>query len=236
MHFHLPKPLHGWREFAGEVGVIVLGVVIALALEQVAEAISWNIRAREARTALRAEVGHGFVVAEERQAVAPCVDEQLRRVEAAIVNSGLQMKPIPIHADVFRYVVRAPARSWADSAWQGVIAEGTTPHLTDREREHLPIYYSQMQTVRMLGDAETAVLGDLLALSQPLRLDPQVQASFIRELEGERARNQAITTIDAQMMNRVERVGYVPGQKERLDWLNKSGTLKFCREQHLPLR
>jgi hypothetical protein len=20
MHFHLPKPLHGWREFAGEVG------------------------------------------------------------------------------------------------------------------------------------------------------------------------------------------------------------------------
>ena len=30
MHFHLPKPLHGWREFAGEVGVIVLGVLIAL--------------------------------------------------------------------------------------------------------------------------------------------------------------------------------------------------------------
>jgi hypothetical protein len=30
MHFHLPKPLHGWREFAGEVGIIVLGVLIAL--------------------------------------------------------------------------------------------------------------------------------------------------------------------------------------------------------------
>lgn len=25
MHFHLPKPLHGWREFAGEVGIIVVG-------------------------------------------------------------------------------------------------------------------------------------------------------------------------------------------------------------------
>ena len=22
MHFRLPKPLHGWREFAGEVGII----------------------------------------------------------------------------------------------------------------------------------------------------------------------------------------------------------------------
>ena len=35
MHFHLPKPLHGWREFAGEVGIIVVGVLIALAAEQV---------------------------------------------------------------------------------------------------------------------------------------------------------------------------------------------------------
>ncbi len=26
MHFHLPKPLHGWREFVGEVGIIVVGV------------------------------------------------------------------------------------------------------------------------------------------------------------------------------------------------------------------
>ena len=32
MHVPLPKPLHGWREFAGEVGIIVLGVIIALAL------------------------------------------------------------------------------------------------------------------------------------------------------------------------------------------------------------
>jgi hypothetical protein len=30
MHFHLPGPLHGWREFAGEVGIIVLGVLIVL--------------------------------------------------------------------------------------------------------------------------------------------------------------------------------------------------------------
>ena len=33
MHIHLPKPLHGWRAFLGEVGIIVLGVLIALAAE-----------------------------------------------------------------------------------------------------------------------------------------------------------------------------------------------------------
>lgn len=37
MHFRLPKPLHGWRTFVGEVGIIVLGVLIALGAEQAAQ-------------------------------------------------------------------------------------------------------------------------------------------------------------------------------------------------------
>jgi len=35
MHLHLPKPLHGWRELAGAVGIIVVGVLIALGAVQV---------------------------------------------------------------------------------------------------------------------------------------------------------------------------------------------------------
>ena len=30
MHIHLPKPLQGWREFLGEVGIIFIGVLLAL--------------------------------------------------------------------------------------------------------------------------------------------------------------------------------------------------------------
>ena len=37
MHVHLPKPFHGWREFIGEVGIIVIGVLIALSAEQFVE-------------------------------------------------------------------------------------------------------------------------------------------------------------------------------------------------------
>ena len=47
MRVHLPKPLHGWRQLAGEVGIIVLGVLIALGFEQLVEAMRW-----------RSEVGH----------------------------------------------------------------------------------------------------------------------------------------------------------------------------------
>lgn len=36
MHLKLPKPLHGWRAFAGEVGIVVLGVILALAFGEAA--------------------------------------------------------------------------------------------------------------------------------------------------------------------------------------------------------
>ena len=33
LHIHRPKPLHGWSEFAGEAGIIVIGVLIARGAE-----------------------------------------------------------------------------------------------------------------------------------------------------------------------------------------------------------
>lgn len=39
MHFQLPKPIQGWRQFVGEVGIIVVGVLIALGAEQIVESI-----------------------------------------------------------------------------------------------------------------------------------------------------------------------------------------------------
>jgi hypothetical protein len=58
MHFHLPKPLHGWREFAGEVGIIVLGVLIALGAEQVVETLSWHHKVAMVRQSLVAELAN----------------------------------------------------------------------------------------------------------------------------------------------------------------------------------
>lgn len=55
MHIHLPKPLHGWREFVGEVGIIVIGILIALGGEQVVEKIHHRSQVREMTEKLRAE-------------------------------------------------------------------------------------------------------------------------------------------------------------------------------------
>ena len=56
MHLHLPKPLHGWRELVGEVGIIVVGVLIALGAQQVVEGINDRDDVSQLRAALRGEL------------------------------------------------------------------------------------------------------------------------------------------------------------------------------------
>lgn len=77
MHFHLPKPLHGWRAFAGEVGIIVLGVLIALGAEQVVEAIHWRDGVSQMREAMRSELAIDRKRVEVNLAQDACIDARL---------------------------------------------------------------------------------------------------------------------------------------------------------------
>lgn len=56
MHVHLPKPLHGWRAFVGEVGIIVIGVLIALGAEECVRAIHWRAEVHDLRQAFDHEL------------------------------------------------------------------------------------------------------------------------------------------------------------------------------------
>jgi hypothetical protein len=233
MHFHLPKPLHGWREFFGEVGIIVLGVLIALSAEAIFQSWQWHLRAEEGRVRLSAEIRHAFIVADERVNSRHCIDDQLTTIENAVLASGATMNPLPLYRESgalnLTYVFRTPSRIWPDSAWQSVIAEGLSAHLTGSERKWLPVLYSEMGRLDALNTEENAAVGDLAALSRPVPLDPQTKSSFIRVIEQERHRNEAFSAISGQMMKLISDLHFVPSDPERRKWLEDSGTIKFCQ-------
>jgi hypothetical protein len=124
MHFHLPKPLHGWRAFVGEVGIIVIGVLIALGAEQVVEDWHWRSQAKEARAALRSEVrDDDLPQAYARLALAPCLDRQLKDLQTAF-DSNMDRSQFAALAKAYR----PPARTWDDQAWNAVVATGVLSH------------------------------------------------------------------------------------------------------------
>jgi hypothetical protein len=86
MHVHLPQPLHGWRAFAGEVGVIVLGVLIALAAQQMVEAIQGNAQGREFRQAVDNELAYDLGSYRQRLMLTPCVRARLAEIDHVIAS------------------------------------------------------------------------------------------------------------------------------------------------------
>ena len=81
MHIHLPKPLHGWRALFNEVGVIVLGILIALALEQLIESIHEKRIAAEARESVKAEARENLVWIEQREKREICIRRRLTELD-----------------------------------------------------------------------------------------------------------------------------------------------------------
>jgi hypothetical protein len=84
MHIHLPKPLHGWREFLGEVGIIVVGVLIALGAEQIVESIHWDHEVAAERASLLQEAKDSLDGVAVRRKQQPCVDRRLAEIKMAL--------------------------------------------------------------------------------------------------------------------------------------------------------
>lgn len=88
MHLHLPKPLHGWRQFVGEVGIIVLGVLIALGAEQIVEGIHERYLVRQAVAQIRAELAYDSAFAAERVAIGDCMRAGVTDLRQRLLASG----------------------------------------------------------------------------------------------------------------------------------------------------
>jgi hypothetical protein len=81
LHIHLPKPLHGWRALFSEVGVIVLGILIALSLEQLIVSVHERRIAGEARESIKAEVRENLFWIELRETREPCIRRRLAELD-----------------------------------------------------------------------------------------------------------------------------------------------------------
>ena len=81
MEFHLPKPFHNWREFAKEVGIIVIGIAIALSGELAIETINHHREIQKVREALNDEMAWNLAVAKQVSDHSGCSLARLDEIE-----------------------------------------------------------------------------------------------------------------------------------------------------------
>ena len=86
------KPLRGWREFSGEVGIIVLGVLIALGAQQVVQDIQDREAVAQLRSALRAELADNRARWEDMRASDRCTLQRLDALNEWATTAPAQAK------------------------------------------------------------------------------------------------------------------------------------------------
>ena len=164
MHFHLPKPLHGWRALVGEVGIIVVGVLIALAAEQLVEFVRDRTQVRHGEELLKDNFARFVTYSAELDAYAPCLTARSSEVRQLIDRSAATHRlpnvgPIP----------QVSARPWQIDTYDAMVTSQAITHVAHTQA----VLYSRiaMSGVDIYDDAmiEWSDWGILASLTGPSR-------------------------------------------------------------------
>ena len=154
MRFQLPKPLHGWRAFAGEVGVIVLGVLIALCAQQLAENLAWRQKVDAAVADMNNELGSGDgPQAYERLVLHDCVDAHLNSARAAVEDGDRKASRKLIDQ------VWLPNRTWDSLARDAANSADVAAHMPHERMLQYRIAYEMVPATQRLAEKELVDLG-----------------------------------------------------------------------------
>ena len=227
-HFHIPRPLHGWREFVGEVGIIVLGVLIALGAEQIVQSIHEYYLSRQAEDHIRAELAYDSAFAAERVAIGDCMRSSFTELRQRLLASGddwpgLQ-NTVLSGADarsskraLFANAppLKSPHRLWPVSAWTAATAGG----VFNRGRSHFFSYaalYAMVNSLDRLQGHEIADYARLMPFDVPQKLDPSARLQLLTALGAVDSENADAERLAAVFVTAARRNGISPDAK----WLN----------------
>jgi hypothetical protein len=173
----LPKPLHGWREFAGEVGIIVIGVLIALGAEQVVEEIHFRNAVASERMALHEALRDELAEPAGRLTQEPCIR---RRLDELLIVFRRHTSGAPLGTVGFVGVPAVVGNS--TDAWSTAAGGETLDHMKLDERLELGHDFAGLATMRSSLLEEAHVWDELRRLDHPDILEaddwPQLRAGY----------------------------------------------------------
>src|SRR3954452_15667887 len=146
MHVHLPKPLHGWRAFVGEVGIIVIGVLIALIGEAMFEHWNWHRKVETATRAMDQEIKASLLDTLEADRLSKCQDAQWDFIQEKLVKKdwGISKLPVPWSGYDRHY--------FSDDAFTSAVASQVSEHLSEEQLQAYSGVYMQIRKIHQEQD------------------------------------------------------------------------------------
>jgi hypothetical protein len=224
VEIHKPKPVHNWREFLSEVGVVVLGICIALAGEQAIEELRWESQVSAARTVIAAEMAYNLAGAIWRMRTLNCVEQRLDTM-AKILDDASRSGALPPVGNISA----PPPHMWRSGAWESVVASQTAAHFPHQQLAALGALYKVVQRIEEYASPEGVAWSDLYAMVGPgQRLDPSFKAQLQIALGRARWYDRTMATLSMFLVNQARGLG-LPFTKSELAQIEVARTQKLTQ-------
>jgi hypothetical protein len=182
MHIHLPKPLHGWREFLGEIGVIVIGILIALGLEQAIAGVEDRRHAHEARDAIDAEMRENLQRIATHLNQSQCNERRLDQI-ASLLAGWKSGKALPSGLSI-----GDPGdQPLVEQRWQANLNSGRFSQQSPTAQAQQAAFYTQIGILNTILDREHTAWSRLRMLEMgPVMLSVDMRPGLVEALANAR--------------------------------------------------
>lgn len=140
---HGKKKIRNWRDFIKEVGTIVLGVVIALAADELVDNWNWKNEVSIIEDSLNDELAGSLFAAAERIKISECQRQTLDALDDLADKSQgkLMLRNKPVSRN----------RVWASAAWDAAVASGAIAHMPHDTRNDYATLFSFVHLFQALN-------------------------------------------------------------------------------------
>jgi hypothetical protein len=198
MEIHIPKPWHGPRELAKEVGVIVIGIAIALTGEQTLEWLHRQSEVREAREALHSEIAATAANARVTIEQERCAARQLDGYAAWA--GGDSQRPI---------ATTRPFIMPRSSNWE-IVKVSAAAQMPLEERLAYARFYDTAQSLRTNSELGITIWLRLWGAALRPKLDETQAQAILEDVATARNAGRARSQTSQELIDKAEALGVPP--------------------------
>ena len=203
-HLHVPKPIHGWRQFFNEVAVIAVGIAIALGGEELVSQWNEHRHASKSFEAIKDEVEVNLGRMQARVGIADCIDRRLDEVADYIERPEGKQRP--------HWVGRPQVWSMQTSAVSAARSYGSLIVLPRDEQMMIATVYSSMEQFADIEKDEQWAWAELRSITEDREITDSDKASLRQAIQRARYTAWLMRTTAEQAIAEARGIGVEPAR------------------------
>jgi hypothetical protein len=203
------KPPHGWNSVAWELAIVTLGVLIALAAQQIAGALQNRGTAAETRAEVTDELNSDLMSIALRQSIEPCIE--LRLAELRAIVTGWEKTG---SFDTPKWVSQSPPIEIELSRYDAALSAGRLALLSGEEQYRMGAVAARIRKFNEWQFAERVPWGRLRGLQfGAAALSAQDQATIRSALQDAATFDYEVKVNTSEALPMARRYGFAPDAK-----------------------